>query len=575
MNEIEELKQWLDNHDIQYTIIGDIVTIEGWGKAMFQNMKNREHLFKLDINGNPIFDCAEVPQFLTDDGINYVIFKFGDKFYYTDLREDFKLNVLKYVGIAKQPKKHFDYCNLGVHTGFELLNGSGSTDIWVKKTKFMGLKYLGICDRETMAGTLQLQKDCKAAGIHHVFGYSLTIADGNDMIDAKVYVQTQEGFQNLLRIQKECVVDDDDNTISKTKILKRGKGNVLVFEKFMGSWLANHSEDLQDYIDAFDGWVYFQVDVSEYKAERIDSVLLQSIKAYFDKFYQNGKYLHNIRPVLIQDCYYPDADNAINKIVLNKIADGAAHHQSDKQYYKNIDELYDEFRGIFSKKYDDDIFADMCLSTLDIAENADAAYDLSSNYMPKYMLTPEEYKKYGDAHTMFLELLEEGFKKYVPKGKEKIYRERLDYEVNVLEETDNIDYVLVQYDTINWARRNGIATGAGRGSAGGCLVLYLLGITLIDPIKFGLIFERFLLPERAGLAPGDTTVIGEDIDSKDYVELSLENGKTYRFNPQAEFLIKKGDSTQIILAKDLKPDDDIIWDNRDFVWTLNEVETVK
>ena len=74
----------------------------------------------------------------------------------------------------------------------------------------------------------------------------------------------------------------------------------------------------------------------------------------------------------------------------------------------------------------------------------------------------------------------------------------------IIESTDNVDYLLVQYDTCNWARRNNIFVGCGRGSAAGSLLLYLLGITLIDPIKYDLIFERFLLPERAGLAPADT-----------------------------------------------------------------------
>ena len=71
----------------------------------------------------------------------------------------------------------------------------------------------------------------------------------------------------------------------------------------------------------------------------------------------------------------------------------------------------------------------------------------------------------------------------VPKGKEEIYRKQLEHEIYVLESTNNVDYMLVQYDTVNWARENGILVGCGRGSAGGCLVLYLLGITLIDPNK--------------------------------------------------------------------------------------------
>ena len=174
---------------------------------------------------------------------------------------------------------------------------------------------------------------------------------------------------------------------------------------------------------------------------------------------------------------------------------------------------------------------------------------------------------------MFVELLIDGFEKLVPKGQEEIYRKRLEYEIYVLESTNNVDYMLVQYDTVNWARKNGILVGCGRGSAGGCLVLYLLGITLIDPIKFSLIFERFLLPERAGLYPSQTTVIGDDITSKDYVEVTLENGNTYKIDKDAQLLVKRdGEETPIIIyADELQENDDIQFDNRDIIFTLNEI----
>lgn len=174
---------------------------------------------------------------------------------------------------------------------------------------------------------------------------------------------------------------------------------------------------------------------------------------------------------------------------------------------------------------------------------------------------------------MFIDLLEEGFKKLVPKGKEEEYRKRLEYEKYILESTNNVDYMLVQYDTVNWARKNGILVGAGRGSAGGALVLYLLGITLIDPMKFNLIFERFLLPERAGLYPSDSTIIGQDVESTEYVEVSLENGKMYKIDKDAQLLVNRqgNDEPIIVYADELQSDDDILFDNKDLVFTLDEI----
>ena len=90
-----------------------------------------------------------------------------------------------------------------------------------------------------------------------------------------------------------------------------------------------------------------------------------------------------------------------------------------------------------------------------------------------------------------------------------------------------------------------------------CLVLYLLGITLIDPIKYNLLFERFLLPERAGLYPSDVTVIGEDINSNQYVEVMLENHKTYKIDKDAQLVVKRmgTDAPIVVYADELQAND--------------------
>jgi len=169
---------------------------------------------------------------------------------------------------------------------------------------------------------------------------------------------------------------------------------------------------------------------------------------------------------------------------------------------------------------------------------------------------------------MFVQLIEDGFKRLVPEGEESVYRERVEYEKYVIESTDNVDYFLIQREEINWAKENNILTGVGRGSAGGCLVLYLLGITFVDPLKYGLLFERFLLPERAGLEPSEVTKICEEVDSQDYIEIELENGQVYKFDMDAKFLVKRGDENLQVYADELQADDDIIWDRRDELFGL-------
>lgn len=575
MKEIDELKKWLDDHMIEGKIIRDVVTISGFGRCLFQDMSKREHLFKQNKDtGDFEFDCVEVPKYLISDDIFYVIVKFGNEFYYTDVRKDFKLNPLRHVGDRKEHEESYKhpYVNLGVHTPYELLNGSGPITEWVKTAKWMGHRSIGICDRNTMAATLQLQKEAKAAGIGYVFGYSLTMCFGADVeVGAKIYVSTKRGFRNLLRIQKAINVDREDGKIDYLEVLNRADGNVIVFDKWSGDWMAQNTNLLRDFCDAFGGWVFFQVDMSEYRADRIDSMLLDSQKAYFDTFYNNGKWKLGIEPVLIEDCYYIDSDEWMNKVILNKIDTGVTHELSDQQYYKDTTQLYDEFCALFSEKYPDEVFDLMCQNTVIIAGESDAAYDFTCNFMPQYRMTEEEKDKYGDTHNMFLQLCYEGLKKITPPGMEKEYRKRLEYEIEVLEQTDSVDYMLIQFDTINWCRKNGVAYGTGRGSAAGALVLRCLNVTMVDSIRFKLIFERFLVPERAGLSPGDVTIIGNDVETNEYYEVELESGKKIRVPADSEFMVIRDGSEVKVPVSELTADDDIRFDQRDLTFTLNEI----
>ena len=99
-------------------------------------------------------------------------------------------------------------------------------------------------------------------------------------------------------------------------------------------------------------------------------------------------------------------------------------------------------------------------------------------------------------------------------------------------------------------------------------MLYLLQITNIDPIKYDLIFERFLLPERAGLEQCKSTRLAKPMESSDYIELELDNGKIYKFDVDAKFRVKRGDAEIEVFADELQVDDDIVWDNNDLLWNL-------
>ena len=565
---------WLDANRIVYRQIDDeVVEIEDFGKVFLADLSGVGSIFKGD-EGNIRFNLMESPDVLMEEEIYYVAFAFGRNWYYFDLREEFRFNLLKYVGKRQPARLNIPYVNLGIHTGYELLNGSGELADWVRKAKYLGHTAIGICDYNTMGATLNLQKECSSTGLKYVFGYSFLLRHGDETVEMKLYCQSQKGLRNLLRIQKALMVDSEEHTMTLRQLTDHAEGNVLVFGKRSGFWLEANPETVGKLEEAF-GKLYFQVDLTEYKAERIDVEVLKSVACYFENFADPFTFSFKIEPILICDNYYLDVDDARNKIVLNKIAMGAAHKQSDEQYFKDVDEHFAVLQPLFSDKWDvEKLFERMCGATVGIAQAAEAAYETDRNFMPRYDMTEEEVLKYGDRHRMFLALLEEGFERLVPKGQEEIYRKRLEREIYILESTDNVDYCLVQFDTVNWARTNGILVGCGRGSAGGCLALYLMGITLIDPIKYDLLFERFLLPERAGLYPAQATVLAGEIESAAFVELELENGKTLRLDKDARLLVRRGEAEITVYADQLIDGDDVRFDHKDFLWMINYTDHV-
>lgn len=566
---MNELIKWLeDNKILHRRIDSEVVEIQGLGRMYLADLSKLTSIFK-GPEGHLQFNLMERPEVLFAEGIRYVAFPFGNNWYYYSLEEGFRFNILKYVGARVPCTVQEPFVNLGVHTPYELLSGSGDIADWVRKAVYLGHTALGICDRNTMAATLTLQKECDKAGITPVFGYSCTLEHEGEKAEVKIYCQSQRGLRNLLRIQKAVMVDTEQNTLPLPELLRRAEGNVLVFGKLAVNWMESHPSALKVIKEVFEG-VYYQVDLSEYKAERIDAEVLRATARFFDHYYRPETKEFTVEPILICDSYYLDPDDARNKIVLNKIASGAAHEQSGDQYFKDTDEHYGVIHGLFDgdRWNVDELFSRMCRHTVEIAAGAAARYQTGRNFMPRYDMTPQEKCKHGDAHALFLNLLEEGFTRLVPKGKETQYRQRLEKEIYILESTDNVDYMLVQYDTVSWAREQGILVGCGRGSAGGSLVLYLLGITLIDPIKYELLFERFLLPERTGLYPDQVTIITREIPSREFVTVHLEGSKTLRLDRDAQLRVIRNDAVITVYADQLHRSDEVIFDNRDLLWKL-------
>ena len=569
---MNDLKEWLDANKIGYLAVDDeVIEILDFGKMFVSDMSSVQSIFRK--SGDDVtFNLMESEQILIDEGIYYVAFPFGRNWYYYDLREEFRFNILKYIGRIKPSVVGIPFVNLGVHTPYELLNSAGDIGLWIQKAKWLGHTAIGICDRNTMAATLNFQKECAKARLKHVFGYSLTLDFEGEDVDMRVYCQDQAGLQNLLQIQKEVMVDREDGKIDLRGLMNHAVGNVLVLGALSAYWMVRYPKVVEDLQRVFRK-VYYQLDPTEYKAERIDVRYLNNYRQFFHYFYMDGRFA--IEPVLISDCYYPDRDDFRSKIVLNKVASGAAHEQSEEQYFKGADDLYPAVCSLFDPlRWDvDELFERMCRNAVEIANGAEAKYELGKMYMPQYSMTPQEVKEFGDRRNMFFQLLEKELVAKISEQDQERYRERLKEEVYIIESTNNVDYFLIQWDLIQEARRRGIVTGIGRGSAGGSLVSYLLDIVSIDPIQYDLLFSRFLVPERCGLNWRDAvSVIAGEVPvppNEEYVEVVMD-GKRYVFDKDAQLRILRGDDELTVYADELRVEDEVIIDNRDLIWTLRE-----
>lgn len=573
---MNELLDWLKRQKIVFEPVdNEVVFLPGFGKLFLADLSGVTSIFRGE-EGNLQFNLMENPEVLKEEEIYYIVFPFGRNWYYYDLREEFKLNILKYVGKRQKCGHDIPFVHLGAHTSFELLNSVGTPEQLCRKAAWLGYPALGICDKHTMAGTLGLQEECQKNGMKPIFGYTFDLELDEERVEMKLYSLTQTGLENLLRIQKEIMVDSENNFLPYERLLYYAKGNALAFGKRSALWMVRHRRNVERLKKVFDR-VYFQVDANEYKADRIDREVLENLRCYFENFGDAANSFFGVPPILITDSYYPDADDAGSKLVLNKIATGAAHEQSGDQYLKDTDEHYARLRPLFSEKWDFDyLFEVMCGGTVEIAELADARFETGQMFMPEYMMRPEEMERYGERHTMFRKLLDEGLESKVTPSERERYRERLEEEIYIIESTDNVDYFLVQWDMVREAHRRGIVTGIGRGSAGGSLVSYLLGITSIDPMRYDLMFSRFLVPERCGLNWVDEiTVVAPDVvlqKGETYVEVTLE-GYCYRICRDALLRVKRQEEELTVYADELQVGDEVLFDRRDQLWNLKELRT--
>lgn len=471
------INEWCEKNNITVEELEDNVFICDDKKYLLIEEKK--------INGEDLIFDKDFKLLLSDkeilisETVDYLLYEFGENYYYSS-KEEVQMIPFKYVGKYISQEKDFSF--LGIHGKYDLCNGSRSYSDWCKKAKFLGITSLGICETNTLAGTFSFQLTCKEFGIKPIFGETVDLKEGSNI---KLYVKNENGWKNLLLINSQINVFGENKNVSINYVLEHSDGLVCV----INADTYNIDEKFVDKIkDVFGEDLYFQFDPVEWGSDERDKKYLVYLKTYLEKI--------DIKPVLICDAYYLEKEDAHIRSILNKIGGIKFQYQSLDQYFKPIEDIINQVSSLFKEddKRKDVIINDGLYNINEIVEKCNFEINTKKLFLPEYEMSDFEKKIYDDNEDLLYNLV---FDALDEKGiNDQQYIDRAEEELRVIKKGNIINYFLILWDIITWCKQNEIIVGLGRGSAAGSLVAYCLGITNLDPIKYKLLFERFINEAR-------------------------------------------------------------------------------
>lgn len=411
--------------------------------------------------------------------VDYFLYEFGDSFYYSS-KEETQMIPFKYVGQYNSDKKDFAF--LGIHGKYDLCNGSRSYADWCKKAKFLGITTLGICETNTLAGTFSFQSTCKEFGIKSIIGETVELKEGNTL---KLYAKNDIGWKNILLINSQINVFNEDRNVSLEYVLDNSEGVICVINSDI---YTNLKKSLKDLKQVFGDDLYFQFDPVEWGNDERDIKYLNGLKSYIEN--------NDIKPVLICDAYYLEKEDAHIRSILNKIGGVKFQYQSLDQYFKPLEDIIDQTSSLFNDNDErkDAVIYNSLEFLKELIEKCSFEINTKKLFLPEYEMSDYEKGIYDDNEDLLYNLV---FDALDEKGiNNQQYIDRAEEELRVIKKGNIGNYFLILWDIIKWCRENDVLVGLGRGSAAGSLVAYCLGITNLDPIKYKLLFERFINEAR-------------------------------------------------------------------------------
>ncbi len=393
-----------------------------------------------------------------------------------------------------------EFCHLHTHTEYSLLDGEASIKKLIARVKELGMNSCAITDHGSMYGVVDFYREAKAQGIHPVIGCEVYMAPRSRFqkvhdIDNKtshliLLAQNQTGYKNLIKMVSSGYID---GFYYKPRIdfelLKEHSEGIIALSACLAGEVpkailnGNYEEAkeiVQRYVDVLGKDNYF-LEIQDHGIAEQKRIIPEIIKLSQETGVGVAA-TNDIHYLKKEDARYQDV---LMCIQMEKTVDDPdrMRFETEEFYIKSPEEMADLFEYI----------PEAIENTVKIAKRCNVDFDFDTRHLPAYDVPDGK-----DAFEYLTELCTDGLnKRYDPVPGE--LRERLEYELNVIKNMGFVDYFLIVWDFIHFAKNNGVTVGPGRGSAAGSIVSYALGITTVDPIKYGLIFERFLNPERVSM----------------------------------------------------------------------------
>jgi len=384
---------------------------------------------------------------------------------------------------------------------YSLLDGAIKIPDMLKMASDMGMNALAITDHGNLFGAIEFYTLAKKHRIKPILGIETYIVPHNlkekrsipGVPDTGYHLvllaKNNTGYKNLIRLSTIGFLEGfyHKPRIDKKVLAEHSEGLIALSACLKGEVAKSVGDDklveqvIRSYLDIFDTQDFF-LEIQDHGIPEEASVRV-SLKRFADKF--------NLGLVATNDCHYLKREHYAAHDALLCIQTGKIVSETDRLHY-NTDQLY-----LKSPEQMKELFADTpeaIENTLKVAERCNLEIEMGKKLVPEFQL-PEGY----DSDDSYLDYLaNKGLKQRYDKVTSEL-KQRLDYELKIIRQMGYSGYFLIVKDFIDFAKNNGIPVGPGRGSAAGSLVSYCLGITDIDPINYGLLFERFLNPERISM----------------------------------------------------------------------------